>query len=359
MIQPKLSEESTSAPVIPPPSRGPLFVIGLWRSGTSLLYALLNKHPQIGLLFEGDLFLLRPMFWLPGTGSSRLARWELRNGAPTRNGIDVGRITPDASRLKTAMLAAYQDYARQKGATICGEKSPLYHHSLIGLAREFPDARFMIIWRDPRAILRSVVRASDAPGGFFSQKGMVYRTLIGYREMKLQCDRLVGLGVPIHQIQYETLVSDPVATMTAACEFLGIPFVASAASLEGANRSAIGDDSWNSLVKTERIVSSLHRPEVLPTGLSEKVERYVSLWREESGGRWPLLATPQTSDHRKPSLWERVVDRCGYAFFRMLDSIKLVIYCSLPLGFLRARYALRDRRRASAAKLRNQSEARG
>ena len=315
MIQPNLVKNRRPHQLSRQPWRGPLFVIGLWRSGTSLLYALLNKHPQIGLLFEGDLFLLKPMFWLSGTKSSRLARWELRNGAPTRNGIDVARITSSASRLKTTMLAAYEEYAGQKGATIWGEKSPLYNHSLIRLARDFPDARFIIIWRDPRAILSSVARASNAPGGFFSQKGMVYRTLIGYREMKLQCDRLVSLGTPVHQIQYETLVRDPVGTMTEACEFLGIPFVASAASLEGANRSAIGDDSWNFLVKSERIVSSLHRPEVLPTSLSEKIERYVSLWREESGGKWPLLAMPQTSEHRKPSLRERVVRPMWLCFF--------------------------------------------
>ena len=41
---------------------GPLFVIGMWRSGTSLLYSLLNQHPQIALLYEGDLPLLRPLF---------------------------------------------------------------------------------------------------------------------------------------------------------------------------------------------------------------------------------------------------------------------------------------------------------
>jgi hypothetical protein len=32
---------------------GPLFVLGMWRSGTSLLYALLNQHPQIALMYEG------------------------------------------------------------------------------------------------------------------------------------------------------------------------------------------------------------------------------------------------------------------------------------------------------------------
>ena len=38
------SSEQPSAPM----SAGPVFVVGMWRSGTSLLYALLNQHPQIG-----------------------------------------------------------------------------------------------------------------------------------------------------------------------------------------------------------------------------------------------------------------------------------------------------------------------
>src|SRR5271170_8387412 len=30
----------------------PVFVVGIFRSGTSLLYALLNQHPKISLMFE-------------------------------------------------------------------------------------------------------------------------------------------------------------------------------------------------------------------------------------------------------------------------------------------------------------------
>jgi hypothetical protein len=44
---------------------GPLFITGMWRSGSSLLYALLNKHPQVKLMYEADLALLRPVFWKP------------------------------------------------------------------------------------------------------------------------------------------------------------------------------------------------------------------------------------------------------------------------------------------------------
>jgi hypothetical protein len=45
--------------------RGPVFVVGLWRSGTSLLYRLINQHPEISLMYEGDLAVLRPLFMWP------------------------------------------------------------------------------------------------------------------------------------------------------------------------------------------------------------------------------------------------------------------------------------------------------
>ena len=46
-------------------SDGPVFVVGMWRSGTSLLYALLNQHPQIGLMYESDMLTLSPLFLIP------------------------------------------------------------------------------------------------------------------------------------------------------------------------------------------------------------------------------------------------------------------------------------------------------
>src|SRR5277367_4851022 len=35
-----------------PSGTNPVFVVGVFRSGTSLLYALLNQHPQIALMYE-------------------------------------------------------------------------------------------------------------------------------------------------------------------------------------------------------------------------------------------------------------------------------------------------------------------
>ncbi len=343
-----MSTESIRNEKTSDPPGGPLFVIGMWRSGTSLLYALLNKHPQIALLYEGDLFLLRPLFWISRSGSSRLARWDLRSSTLERHGIDAARIPLGVSGLRTAMERAYQEYARRKGALIWGEKAPLYYDSVTRLAQEFPDARFIIIWRDLEAICGSVIRQANQDS-FFGQRGIVHRTLMGYKALKVQCDLLVSRGVPVHQIQYETLVKDPASVMADVCAFVGVPFVPSMVSLEGANRSAIPELASHAWVKGERIVSSLKRPEVVPKDLKNKIERYVSLWAEESGGSWPPSVNSQNQDHHaKPALLERVLDRFAYSYFRSLDSMKLVIWCFAPLRFLRARQAFKKQRWAAA-----------
>jgi hypothetical protein len=327
---------STESASLAPSWRGPLFVIGLWRSGTSLLYALLNKHPQISLMYEGDLYLLRPLFWRPGAGSTWVARWQFWNQGLERHRIDAQRIPSNISNLPAAMETLYKECARQKDALIWGEKSPhLLRHPPTRLFRDFPHARFLIIWRDPSAICRSVIRIGKEEKHFFGRRGMIHRTLMGYKRLKVECDQLISQGAPVHQIQYETLVKNPDDTMADICKFLGVSFFPGVASLEGADRSAIYEGKHHSLVKSERIVSSSERSEVLSSDLKNKIERYRSLWREESAGNWPIPSTTQSSVSGKPSFWERLVDQALYFWLRGFDSFVVLIYCFAPFWLLK------------------------
>jgi hypothetical protein len=324
------------------PWSGPLFVIGVWRSGTSLVYALLNKHPQIRLMYEADLFLLRPLFSVPGAESRWLARWEFLNGALKRHRLGPQRISLTITNLPTAMETTYREYARQKGALIWGEKSPhLLRYPLSRLARDFPSARFIFIWRDPADICRSIVRAGNEEKTFFGRRGMTLQALLNCKRLKVECDELVSRGAAVHQIYYETLVKDPAIVMLDVCRFLNVPFIPAVASLEGADRSAIYEGKHHSLVKSESIVSSLDRPEVLPADLKGKIERYISLWREESGGKWPVLTLAQNVDSGKPSILERLLDRVLDRCLWTYDSIMLFIYCFAPFWFLRGIRAAR------------------
>ncbi len=173
-----------------------------------MLYALLNKHPQIALLYEGDLPLFWPFFLTPGGKAKWLTRWDFWYAAIRRHRLDVARIPPDITDRKTATEAVYKEYARRKGSAIWGDKSPNYYDSLPRLERDFPGARFIIIWRSPAGICRSIIRAAEE-SPWFARRGMIHRGLLGCRQMKRGCDQIVARGAPVHQIQYEELIRKP------------------------------------------------------------------------------------------------------------------------------------------------------
>jgi len=311
----------------PQACEGPLFVVGMFRSGTSLLYALLNQHPQIALIYEGDLAHVHSLFWFRRNTRQWLAKWDSWNGALTRHKLDTSKIPDGIFDLKNAVHAVYTEYARQKkGATIWGCKSPTYYDEITRLARTFPNARFVIIWRDLRDICGSIVDAAqESP--FFDRRGMLIRAILGYHQLKVQCDSLVKRGGLVHQLNYEDLVQDPSTNMKAICAFLGIPFEPRMTRLEGADHSAIDNYRHHALVKSERIIRSGKNQTALPTALRKKIEGYISLWRKQYGD-WP--AYPKEVSATIPSAWQRFRDRVNYNLIRIVNHATPIVFSSVP-----------------------------
>lgn len=335
---PHLDESAGAAPW-----RGPLFVAGTWRSGTSLLYSLLNKHPQIALLYEGDLLLLKPLFWTRGA-SGWLARWNFWNKAVDRHELNTAQFPKSISQVKQAMEITCKDYALRKGGRIWGDKVVNFYDSLVTLAEFFPEARFVIIWREPTAIVRSIMRAAQGRSWFADRSGMIQRFLMAHKNLKDQCDALLGRGARVHQMQYEALVAEPEKTMADICKFLDVPFLSAVACLEGADQSAISQGAHHFMVRSGKIEPSLERAEIVPSAVKQKVDRYVALWRAQTGGEWPALGAPQQRDAGKPSLLERAVDKSVYRCLRVLDALIVLVYCYAPLRLLEKVRGIRHRR---------------
>jgi hypothetical protein len=314
---------------------GPLFVVGMWRSGTSLLYALLNQHSQISLMYEAELPVLRPLFLTRKGKTDWAERWNFWNSALDRHQIAADEIPGTADGLPSAVRAIYGQYALRKGATIWGGKSPNYYDFLTQLSHDFPQAQFIVIWRDPADICRSILRAA-AKDTWFSKRGIPHRALFGLHRMKRDCDRLVERGVPVYQIDYEDLIHRPEKVMQGICEFLGIPFESRMTTLEGADRSAIYEGEHHEGVKSEKIVGNKSRPEVLPAALKEKIERYSCFWRKQSGNAWPPApASAGSGDVRIPGAMERMRDQLVFRAYRALDAAVVLVYCYAPIGLLR------------------------
>jgi len=312
---------------------GPLFMVSMGRSGSTLLYALLNKHPQVGLMFEADLICLRSAFLKPNALCDWVERCEFRNDAFRRHGLDAADMGEGISDFIGAFTATHQLFALRKGATIWGDKSPSYHDCLNQMADNFPEARFIIVWRNPRDTANAVLRAAAKGSSHFNRKGAVLRELLDYEVLKKECDRLLARGKPVCQVNYEDLILDTPAVMRRVCEFLQIPYDDSLSNLEGADRSAIYQGPNHANVRGDKIVRE-PRPDYVGPALGAKISQYVALWHQRYGAEWPPYPRPAENASRPPNRLSRLINSTLNHLFRTRDRISWVAFCFIPISLL-------------------------
>src|ERR1700704_2420728 len=135
----------------------PLFLLSLPRSGSTLVQRVLGRHPEIATASET--WLLMPFLATAGDGpSAPRGAWDVMTGA----------AVSDFSRALDGGMEAYREAGRDfvlrlygnvapEGATHFLDKSPPYALFMPELARIFPEARFIALWRNPLAVVASVV----------------------------------------------------------------------------------------------------------------------------------------------------------------------------------------------------------
>ncbi|RMF78332.1 MAG: hypothetical protein D6739_11905, partial [Nitrospirae bacterium] len=188
----------------------PLFVIGLPRSGTSLVEQIVASHPQAAGAGEiGDIghFVERLVGRRGGRGGypecfRHLTAREL--DAMAQEYVDhLRRLAPGAVRVTDKMLQNYQ------------------HLGLIALL--FPRARVIHIRRDPRDNALSIYFQQFLGNLSFSgdlrQIGVYYRH---YRRLMDHWRQVLAL--PVLELDYEALVAEPERWIREIVAFAGLPW---------------------------------------------------------------------------------------------------------------------------------------
>ena len=221
-----------------------------------------------------------------------------------------------------------------QGRVDLGDKSPNYYDRLPEMAETFPDAKFIIVWRDPAGTANSILRAGRSGNHYFKRKGATLRGLIGYAEFKKGCDWLVTDGKPLYQLNYEDLTTNTAGIMQEVCRFLEIPYLDDLATLQGADRSAIFGGEHHSFVKGDKIVAGT-RPSIVDDHFRNKIAQYVAYWRARYAGNWPPY--PREGSHTKRAgLFTRMLDRLAYRRIRATDFITRVCFSFVSLSLLKA-----------------------
>jgi Sulfotransferase family len=241
-----------------------IFIVGVSRSGTTLMRRILDKHSRIGIATENH-YLGHLLAW-EGTRSYFRRVGDLRDDASIRRLIeliysgdlqrrsrlrelspywrwltervpreDIEAYLMASDRSERGVFEAFlRIYADRRGKVIMGEKTPAHLAYVDTLLTWFPDARVIHCMRDPRAIYVSELRRRSEHAVGFPYRQLARLPALLKRFVLLQVVWAWANAVKRHRdlrrqapgryvlVRFEDLVTAPEATLDGVCGFLGV-----------------------------------------------------------------------------------------------------------------------------------------
>ncbi|CAB3403622.1 unnamed protein product [Caenorhabditis bovis] len=185
-----------------------IFIGGIPRSGTTLMRAMLDAHPDVRC---GGETMLLPNFltWQRGW---RLSEW-------TNNSGITQQVFDDASSaFITEIIGKHGEMAPR----LCN-KDPYTALWLPTLRRLFPNAKYLLMIRDARAIIHSMIERKVPVAGYNTSNEiqMFRKWNQEIQKMYFQCETSAGLCLKVY---YERLIQKPKEEVERICKFLDIPY---------------------------------------------------------------------------------------------------------------------------------------
>jgi hypothetical protein len=243
------------------PGGPPLLILGVRRSGTTLLRVMLDRHSQLAVPDES--------YFVPQLADRHLRRIDVESFVDDLRRINtlaewhvpldkVRRRLRDGMPVGAAIATVYAVYAEEQGKSRWGDKTPMYMQNLRLLERLFPDALFVHLIRDGRDAAMSFL---GMPRGIVTETWMHPRTpgefACQWRTEVAAASRLGRRSAPRYlEIRYEDLVADVESALRRICAFVQLDY-----------EPAMGDYAGNVDVSEKPHQQSLKRPPT--TGLRD------------------------------------------------------------------------------------------
>jgi hypothetical protein len=223
------------------------FIAGQAKSGTTLLVALLDNHPELLVLPEETAYFPTVLTKYAPRGrraqfdyitKQSLAnvlfggpcKWGKRNYATfprerfletfERSAFEPANTQQD---LLVLMVKAYAATLERRLDTIRRwvEKTPANRNHISAILMRFPHAKILVTIRDPRAILAAQIALEKTrQTGRFS----TYYVIAHWRVAAKLARRVRDGEIPGFVVPYEKLVSEPAKMMEGVCAYLEIDF---------------------------------------------------------------------------------------------------------------------------------------
>lgn len=197
----------------------PIFLLGLPRSGSTLVQRILSSHSEIDTFAE-------PSILLPYVYATKFegVTSEYAHRTITKYINDFCENLPGGlegyyESLRVFIEGLYSKSCDKNGASFFLDKTPRY--SLIGkdILKIFPNAKFIVLFRHPLSVVASN-NETFASGKWYApnQRAMLFS---GLNEI-IQITR--DHADKVHVVNYESLIDDSETIARRLCDYLGIEF---------------------------------------------------------------------------------------------------------------------------------------
>jgi hypothetical protein len=228
----------------------PIFVVGSPRSGTSILTWCLGQHPNMFPVPESN--------WMGDFAVSVAIGHQIGAARGDRSILSAMDIRDDelfatvGQSINDLILRHRQDLERKRQATSTASEpkgrwvdgTPEYSLHIYGLRKLFPDALFVHICRDVRAVVRSMLNFHRVAGTpLVPNEEKAYRYWLRTVSACIEAEQAYGPSV-VYRIRYADLIANPESAMRSLLDFLEEPYTAKCLEPLGRriNSSNVPDD---------------------------------------------------------------------------------------------------------------------
>jgi hypothetical protein len=197
-----------------------LFVISPPRAGSTLLQQMLGSHSQI--YTHPEPHLITPLAYLGFHDTVDKAPYDHINAAEAMRAF-VGRLPRGEDDYLDA-LRAYADtlYGRMLAPSerrYFLDKTPAYATVLPFLTKLYPNAKYVVLTRNPLSVMSSYANSFFVGNWHEAQ---AFNPILE-RYVPAMAKLIREARVPLLQVRYETLVSEPESELARIFDFLGLP----------------------------------------------------------------------------------------------------------------------------------------
>jgi hypothetical protein len=201
------------------------FIVGVARSGTTLLRLMLDAHPDLAIPPETHFVPRFAKLVERGAGPAEAISFLTEHPRWGDLGLDADELRARFEALEPftagdALRALYALYAEGKGKPRWGDKSPTHLKRMARIHKALPEAVFLHVIRDGRDAALSLVERSWGPDTI-PDAATTWKE--GIEKARRQARRKLPPGAYL-EVRYEELVRAPEETLREAARAIDLPW---------------------------------------------------------------------------------------------------------------------------------------